>query len=522
MANRVTQAPVEALETVTGAKARVTQAPVEVLETVTTAKARVSQALVEVLTPNHVTYTRTATDTTSVSDAATRVLSLHRSTTDTTTYNENVGRQLQRFLVDNTFTNEHVVGVAGTQFVHSTDTTSVSDAATRAAATFHRVAVDTVKAKDTLTYVPLVPVVSFTASVTSGTEPLRVQFIDTSTHTPTGWFWDFGDGTSSTDQNPLHVFGEGTYLVTLTASNESGGQVTVATTITVTAGIVAGPGRVLDPVDVRIEVDGVEITDDVRYSDAQFDSAVNGTIGQCKFAVRDTDHTRGFVLGTTIDLFIDDQLYWSGFIEKIHRSYSFDVDNTTDPETITRWFVIEGYDVNALLSKRVAWNKANPTKIMVPPAGMADATAPELWAAGSGSKATILYVLENYTVLSDDGVTFNEIVDIGSPNPDAAGNYGGGLTVLAFMQLVNSTLNGIFYLRPNRSFVFRDVEIATSPYVISDHPDSSKDVGPREYSATSDATKMVNDAMIWGTAVGANGIAFARKEDAASIDEHDR
>ena len=37
------------------------------------------------------------------------------------------------------------------------------------------------------------PVASFTANVTSGTAPLPVSFTDSSTNTPTGWAWFFGD-----------------------------------------------------------------------------------------------------------------------------------------------------------------------------------------------------------------------------------------------------------------------------------------------------------------------------------------
>jgi len=48
-----------------------------------------------------------------------------------------------------------------------------------------------------------------------------IQFIDESKEIVDSWYWDFGDGTTSTEQNPIHVFEEqGIYDVTLTASNE--------------------------------------------------------------------------------------------------------------------------------------------------------------------------------------------------------------------------------------------------------------------------------------------------------------
>ena len=47
-----------------------------------------------------------------------------------------------------------------------------------------------------------------------------VTLTDTSTNQPTFWNWDFGDGTSSSVQNPVHTFvGFGTFTVQLIATN---------------------------------------------------------------------------------------------------------------------------------------------------------------------------------------------------------------------------------------------------------------------------------------------------------------
>jgi len=70
---------------------------------------------------------------------------------------------------------------------------------------------------------PTKPIVAFSASPTSGTAPLNVRFTDTSTGTPTKWKWNFGDGTSSTLQNPTHKYSKaGNYTVALTATNSVG------------------------------------------------------------------------------------------------------------------------------------------------------------------------------------------------------------------------------------------------------------------------------------------------------------
>ncbi|WP_095644518.1 PKD domain-containing protein, partial [Methanosarcina spelaei] len=67
------------------------------------------------------------------------------------------------------------------------------------------------------------PVAAFSASPTSGKAPLNVKFTDTSTGTPTKWKWDFGDGTTSTKQNPMHKYSKaGVYTVKLTVTNAAG------------------------------------------------------------------------------------------------------------------------------------------------------------------------------------------------------------------------------------------------------------------------------------------------------------
>lgn len=59
---------------------------------------------------------------------------------------------------------------------------------------------------------------SFTADKTTGTVPITVQFTDTSSGSPNIWGWDFGDGTNSALQNPLHTYTfPGNYSVTFMA-----------------------------------------------------------------------------------------------------------------------------------------------------------------------------------------------------------------------------------------------------------------------------------------------------------------
>jgi PKD repeat protein len=61
------------------------------------------------------------------------------------------------------------------------------------------------------------------ASFSSTTNSLTADFTDASTNNPTSWLWDFGDGNTSTQQNPSHTYAnDGTYTVCVTATNSCG------------------------------------------------------------------------------------------------------------------------------------------------------------------------------------------------------------------------------------------------------------------------------------------------------------
>jgi PKD repeat protein len=78
-----------------------------------------------------------------------------------------------------------------------------------------------------------IPDADFESNVSKGIAPLDVKFTDKSTGNPTDWVWNFGDGATSTEQNPVHTYKVGNnYKVTLTASNAFGSD-SVADFITV-------------------------------------------------------------------------------------------------------------------------------------------------------------------------------------------------------------------------------------------------------------------------------------------------
>ncbi|WP_324677333.1 GEVED domain-containing protein [Hymenobacter sp. GOD-10R] len=67
------------------------------------------------------------------------------------------------------------------------------------------------------------PVAAFNSNYVLGGCQNPVQFTDQSQNIPTSWLWSFGDGTTSTQQNPTHTYAaSGSYTVSLKATNAYG------------------------------------------------------------------------------------------------------------------------------------------------------------------------------------------------------------------------------------------------------------------------------------------------------------
>jgi PKD repeat protein len=83
-----------------------------------------------------------------------------------------------------------------------------------------------------------------TASPTTGNAPLSVSFTGSATGgtAPYSYSWAFGDGSTSTAQNPSHTYSSaGTYTATLTATDSSSPAKTATSSVTVTVNAVGNP-----------------------------------------------------------------------------------------------------------------------------------------------------------------------------------------------------------------------------------------------------------------------------------------
>lgn len=67
------------------------------------------------------------------------------------------------------------------------------------------------------------PIASFSVNQTNISTGTSIQFTDLSTNNPTFWYWEFGDGSTSNNQNPNHTYNsEGSFTVSLLVGNNYG------------------------------------------------------------------------------------------------------------------------------------------------------------------------------------------------------------------------------------------------------------------------------------------------------------
>ncbi len=87
--------------------------------------------------------------------------------------------------------------------------------------------------------------VAISASIIEGPAPLEVSFTAEVRGTVVSYYWDFGDGSTSTEASPTHTFtAEGSYTVKLVVTAPDGSTASAEKTITVTAPQQSSQGQV--------------------------------------------------------------------------------------------------------------------------------------------------------------------------------------------------------------------------------------------------------------------------------------
>jgi hypothetical protein len=274
-------------------------------------------------------------------------------------------------------------------------------------------------------------------------------------------------------------------------------------------------------VGISIKLDGVDITDDVLFSDAEFMSQASGSPGTCRFRVKDLTRKYNFSTGKSLTLDIDGVRVWGGWATRVGRKFFFPttigvtsaIDRRCigDAELLPRQWDIEGADYNLLFRKRFVVRKDKPTDTVV-----------KSWPEDTADDVMIRWLCEKDLYLEGDGIDIVSMVEhVGTPNPDARGNpASAGWSWEQAMRAISRLTGGIFYIDPSKRLVYTDVDTPSSGWVLTDDPQSPVDIGYREMEILHNGSNLVNDAMVWGAGQGATSVRFARTRDQTSINEH--
>jgi PKD repeat protein len=158
-------------------------------------------------------------------------------------------------------------------------------------------------------------VANFRSDTTSGEAPLNVEFTDESTESPASWKWDFGDGSTSTKQNPEHTYSTaGVYTVKETVTNEAGEN-------------------------TETKTDYVTVTDSLQVPAADF--SVSETSGEAPLTVTFTDESSesptewkwDFGDGSTSTKKNPEHTYSTAGVYTVEETVTNEVDEDTETKT---------------------------------------------------------------------------------------------------------------------------------------------------------------------------------------------
>lgn len=536
---RVSQEPVEAVVSPTSGKGRISQEPVEALVLPTSQKGRTSQVVVEVLVQQGGPISVTVADSlSSISESPVGVLIFGRTASDSvSTLTESVSRtqNLTRTLSESVSTITEAASRvwSGARTVAdsvssitesvtalnvilrtvadsiSTLTESISRVATNARAMADSLASLTESVSRVATYPRIVAdsLTSITEAVTGAVVILRaaadsLNSITESVSRIKTLNRAVADSVSSISDAVTRVGATARQIVDVIAGIFEA---------VFSSGAPATPPSPPTPATFDLTVAGVSILyDPVMYEKAHFESQVNGVAGSCTFRVRDDDFSHSFTEGQEIVLTINNQTAWRGFITAIKRVYAFDAINV-DQSGPTRFFDIEGADINTLLTKRIVFDQADGAHVEAP-----------LLAPYTPDLTAIQELFADWLDLTGDGLDTTTLVqNVADTTWSQEGRaWEGSDTWAQAMQSIASLPAAIYYINPDKKFVYTDVDTANAPFKLSDQPDGVTSFGYSNMEILKDGTSLANDVMCWGIGYGSQTPVFERVEDATSQAAH--
>jgi len=268
--------------------------------------------------------------------------------------------------------------------------------------------------------------------------------------------------------------------------------------------------------NVVIRVDGVDITTDVLYDGASFESQMGALPGTFEFTIKDSLQVYSFTTGAEVTLDVDGTRLYGGYLTSFTEKFAFPVDLTAVPANVkTRQYVLRGVDYNVLFDKRVLRKTSDYEHHLA------------LFPAGSAIGALVRDPLcSTYLDIPAGFDTTSQVTATTTGNPDEQGSFMEQGTTWRKQMEDFARWGVVYYLTAAKQLYVKEVEDSLAKWQFSDKPNRYPipsgysylpTVGFREGEFTEDGTLIVNDALVWGGSEWSNGIVFARRTNDASI-----
>jgi hypothetical protein len=282
---------------------------------------------------------------------------------------------------------------------------------------------------------------------------------------------------------------------------------------------------------ITITYDGTDITDNVLFESASFESQLSAIPGTFEFTVRDAAQELSFITGKEVTLDIDGVRFYGGYLTMVSEQFAFPVDDTItfgSQAVKTRQWVLRGVDYNILFDKRVIRNPSSyKTQIPGFDGDMMD------------GEAIRTLLCPRYLDLPDDLDYTSEVDDVSDLSEFTTTNSQGlyawqqqGTVWREVMTQFSALSGAIWYIDGSKVLHWHSIEDTQSDWGFSDVPNRLPvsagsylaTYGFREMSATEDGSFLINDALIWGGSevAGEGSVVFAREQNEESIALHNR
>lgn len=255
-----------------------------------------------------------------------------------------------------------------------------------------------------------------------------------------------------------------------------------------------------------------DISNNIMYSTANFESQLGAMPGQFEFTCKDPDRVLSFSAGNRIHVRIDGQLLYGGYVLQVEKKFAFSVDVLP---VDSRLWVLRGADYNILFDRRFMFNLASPTQ-RIPAV-----------AAGATDSSIVGLITSSYIDLTTDDIDTTTHVTTVETLAGKWGFWGVATPWRKEMVSLSAKTGAIWYLAPGNGakeidLYWRGREVVTPGWGFSDTPNGVTTFGFRELFFTDDASNLVNDGLVWaGNQYGPTGVTgsllFGRSRDETSI-----